>query len=395
MRKLNGFIFISALIMACSVASAQMVIRIDGVPINDGVIDSISIDPVANELNINTTLNYNVNVESVGDSVAINSFSPSSGTVVAGQTVTFSWNTSNAVSCQASNGVDGWSDTTITPLGIGAATIITATVGTHLYTLTCDGSEVNDTVSLNATVTTTSADALSISSFIATPDSISAGDTTNLSWTTVNAESCTPTGGTTDWTSQTITLPNGSANVTIDNTGTYTFSLVCQGISGDQQTRSDVVTVDGIDPRASCDSVTLAGSVVNWSSFWYQVFPGPVYENVTNYLVSRTGYLAIEFNTANIIDDGKISALENASTPGIKTGAISTCPGDFDVPAECGYTWGLGGGLSWSTNGKLGTCQLDSNTTYYFNITFTDGVDTSTSTCGSSPCRINLQHYNF
>jgi plastocyanin len=392
MRKLNGLILIVTLVMFCSIASAQIVIKIDDVPVNDGVIDYITIDPVLNELNIHTTMNYSVNVESVGDSVAINSFSPSSGTVVAGQTVTFSWNTSNAVSCQASNGVDGWAVTTIT-LPSGTATINADTVGTHIYTLTCDGSAVDDTVSLNATVTTTSADVVSITGFTATPDAILAGATTNLSWTTVNASSCTPTGGTTDWTSQAISRPNGSANVTIDNAGTYTFNLVCQGPSGDQQARSDVVTVTS--GQQSCDSVTLSGNVVDWSTFWYQVFPGPVYENVTNYIVARRGYLAIEFNTANINDDGKVSALENASTPAIRTGSISTCPGDFDVPAECRYTWGLGGGLAWSTNGKLGTCALDSNTTYYFNITFTDGVDIDSTTCNSAPCRINLQHYNF
>ena len=394
MRKLNGLILIGTLVMFCSIASAQIVIKIDDVPINDGVIDSITIDPVLNELNIYTTVNYSVNVESVGDSVAINSFSPSSGTVVVGQTVSFNWNTSNAVSCQASSGVDGWAGTTIT-LPSGTATITTATVGTHIYTLTCDGGAVDDTVSLNATVATTSPDAVSISSFTATPDSISEGDTTNLSWTTVNASSCTPTGGTADWTSQTISLPSGSANLTIDTSGTYTFSFVCQGPNGDQQTRSEVVTVVTVDPHQSCDSVILAGNVVNWSSFWSTNFPGPVYENVTNWLVPRQGYLAIEFSTANINDDGKISSLENASSPGIRTGSISTCPGDFDVPANCTYSWGLGGGLRWATNGKLGACPLDSNTTYYFNITYTDGADRDSSTCNSAPCRVNLQHSNF
>ena len=147
--------------------------------------------------------------------------------------------------------------------------------------------------------------------------------------------------------------------------------------------------------QQSCDPVTLAGNIVNWSEFWYEAFPGPVYENVTYYIIPRLGYLAIEFNTANFIDDGKISALENPSSPGLRTGSISTCPGDFDVPAECRYTWGLAGGLPWATNGELGACALDSNTTYYFNITFTDGVDPDSSTCNSSPCRVNLQHYNF
>ncbi len=391
MRKLKGLILISALIMACSTASAQMIIKVDDVLINDGVIDSITIDPVLNELNIYTTVNYDVNVESVGDSVAINSFSPSSGTVVAGQTVAFSWNTNNAVSCQASNGVDGWVDSTITPLDIGDATITTATVGTHTYTLTCNGSAVNDTVTVSATVTTTSADAVAIT-FTAVPNAIMVGETTTLSWSTVNANSCTPTGGTADWASLGSLPSSGSEDIVINDVGTYPFNLTCAG-SVDQQTKSASVVVSPV--AQSCDSVTLAGNSVEWSTFWNASFPGPVYKNVTNWIIPQKGYLALEFNTANFIDDGKISALENASSPGIRTGSISTCPGDFDVPAECRYQWGLGGGMHWATNGKSGACALDSNTTYYFNITFTDGADINSSTCNASPCRVNLQHYNF
>ncbi len=392
MRKLKGLILICTLVMASSIASAQMVIKIDDVTINDGVIDSITIDPVLNELNIYTTVNYSVNVETIGDSVAINSFSPSSGTVVEGQAVTFSWNTSNAVSCQASNGVDGWAGTAITPLGIGAATIITATVGTHIYTLTCDGSAVNDTVSLNATVTTTSVDAVAITSFTAVPSALTVGEGATLSWSTVNADSCTPSGGTADWISLGSLPSSGNEVIVINDAGNYSFGLTCVGSEG-QQSQSVSVVVSPVGQ--SCDSVTLAGNNVEWASFWSTSFPGPVYENVTNWIVPQKGYLALEFNTANFVDNGKISALENASTPGIRTGSISTCPGDFDVPAECRYQWGLGGGLRWATNGKLDACPLDSNTTYYFNITFTDGADINSSTCNASPCRVNLQHYNF
>ena len=378
--------------MACSTASAQMAVRIDGNPINDDVIDSITIDPIANELNITTTLNYNVTVQQVGDGVAINSFTASPGTVVAGQNVTFTWNTSNAISCQATGGVDGWAGTTVTPPS-GSVIKTMTTVGTYNFTLTCDGSAAGDTTSRIATVTITSPDAVAITSFTASPDSITEGETTTLSWTTVNAESCTPTGGTTDWTSQVISLPSGSANIAIASQGSYTFSLTCQGTTGDEQTKSDVVTVS--PESQSCDDVTLAGNIIGWGSFWSAGFPGPTYENVTNRIIPQKGYMAIEFNTGNVNDDGKISALENSSTPGIRIGSFSQCPGDFDVPAECRYTWGLGGGLRWATNNRSGACDLDANTTYYFNITFTDGVDLNTSTCNSTPCRINLQHVNL
>lgn len=391
MRKLNGLILISALIMACSTASAQqMVIKIDDQAIPSGVVDSIVIDPLLNEVNITTTANYIVNYEEVGDDVVITSFTASPASVVAGEDVTFNWHASNADGCDATGGIDGWAATNV---GVdGPRTITTATIGQHTYTLTCSG--LNGPATLSVVVDTTSPDALNITSFTAVPDAIMVGDTTTISWNTVNAQSCTPTGGTADWTAQQITLPSGSAVITMDSTGTYNFSLTCQGLSNDQQTKSDVVTVSPV--AQSCDSVTLSGNTVDWGSFWSANFPGPSYQNVTNYIISRTGYLAIEFNSANINDDGKISALENSSTPGIRIGAISQCPGDFvNVPAECTYVWGLGGGIRWATNGKFGACDLDPDTTYYFNITFTDGEDSSSSSCDSSPCRINLQHVNL
>lgn len=393
MRKLNGLILISALIMACSAVNAQMRIVIDGQQIPTEHIASIVILPNANEINVATTIDYDVSVATVGDNVAISSFTSSVSTVLAGQGVTFSWNTANAVSCEATGGVDGWAGTSIS-LPSGSSTITAATVGTHTFTLTCDGNEAGDTDTRNVSVTITPADAVSITSFSADPDSITIGNTTTISWNTVNAESCTPTGGTADWTSQQIALPSGSATIALNATGTYTFGLTCQGPSGDQQSESEVVIVS--PDSQSCDTVTLSGTTVGWGSFWNTTFPGPSYENVTNKLVSKNGYLAIEFNTGNISDDGKISALENSSTPGIRTGAISQCPGDFtEVPAECTYVWGLGGGIRWATNGKFGACDLEPNTTYYFNITFTDGEDPASSSCNASPCRINLQHVNL
>jgi len=392
MRKLNGLILISALVMACSTASAQMQIVIDGQQIPTEHIASIVILPNTNVINVSTTVAYDIDVAVVGENVAINSFTASSNTVVAGQNLNISWTTSNAVSCDATNGADGWAGSVIT-LPNGTASITTATVGTHTFTLTCAGSEQGDTTTRNTTVTVTSPDAVAITSFSANPDSITEGETTTISWNTVNAVSCTPTGGTADWTAQSISLPSGSANIAIASQGSYNFSLTCQGPDNDQQSKSDVVTVS--PESQSCDDVTLAGNIVGWGTFWSAGFPGPSYENVTNWIIPQKGYLALEFNTGNINDDGKISALENSASPGIRTGSISQCPGDFNTPAECSYVWGLGGGLRWATNGKSGACDLESNTTYYFNITFTDGEDLNTSTCNNTPCRINLQHVNL
>lgn len=391
MRKLNGFILTSVLVMICSVASAQMTIVIDGQQIPTEHISSIVVLPNTNTINVSTTVSYTV--EPVADNlVAIGSFTVSSASVVVGQNITLSWTTSNAVSCTATNGVDGWSGSSIA-LPNGSKSITTATTGSHTFTLNCAGSVANDNATRNVVVNVTAVNAVSITSFTASPATIEEGGSTTLSWSTLNAASCTPTGGTGGWTSQQITLPSGSVTMTISSEGTYNFTLVCQGVNNDEQSRSTTLTVTGA--QQSCDQVTLAGNVVNWNSFWGVSFPGPVYENITNYIISQKGYLAIRFDTGNVVDDGKVSALENASTPGIRTGSYSQCPGDFNVPDECKTTWGLGGGLRWATNGKLGACQLQPNTTYYFNITFTDGVDPNSSSCNSTPCRINLQHINL
>jgi hypothetical protein len=146
---------------------------------------------------------------------------------------------------------------------------------------------------------------------------------------------------------------------------------------------------------ATCEATTtLQGSAKAWTGIFYQSFPGPVYENVTNIIIPQNGFWAVAFNTGSHIDNGKLSLLENSASPGLRRGSISRCLGDFSAPPECSYVWGLGGGIKWSTNGTEG-CQLERGKLYYFNVTYTDGTNPSSSQCRATPCRINVQHYNF
>ena len=236
-----------------------------------------------------------------------------------------------------------------------------------------------------------------INSFSVSSSTITEGQSVRLSWTTANASSCTPTGGTGGWNSRVIGLPNSSTTITITSAGTYTFGLTCQGASGGPVSRNIVVTAQAKPPAdpdpSSCGTPSLSGNVTNWINFWREAFPFPGFytKDVT---IPIKGYYALKFNTANFIDDGKITSLETTNTAGVRLGAISECPGNFDVPSECFLKWGLGGGIRWATNDRLGACQLKSNTTYYFNITFTNGVTGSTTTCPNTPCVTALQHSN-
>ncbi len=387
MAKLNGFKWLCALAFIVSTANADIIIDNQSIPSAD--VNTISISPASGHMFITTIPGYTVTPNVAGDTVAITNFTVSPATVIAGQSATVSWNTANAVSCVASNGVGGWAGSTIA-LPSGSKSITTSTTGSPTFTLTCNGSAANDTVSKNVVLNVTSANTVSITNFTASPATIIEGESTTLSWTTQNASSCTPTGGTAGWSAFGINLPNGSASLTLPTAGTYSFTLTCQDVSAGTAVKSTVVIVS---PAAGeCPASPLSGTTTLWKSFWLVDFPKPGYDNRFA-TIPRYGYLALEFNTGNIISNGSIVSIETTVTDGVRLGALSKCPGDFDVTPECEYVWGIGGGLGWATNGTRG-CQLEPNTTYYFNVTFTDGFDGTSSSCRSSPCITTIQHIN-
>ena len=240
-----------------------------------------------------------------------------------------------------------------------------------------------------------------ITSFTATPNNLIAGGTVSISWSTTNAVSCTPTNGNLIWPNVAITLPNGSVNLNLPNASTFNFTLECLGSGGastDTETVAVVVNPVGTPPPdpTGCPATPLSGTVSEWKNFWAEDFPWPEYSNRT-FDVPRFGYRSLRFQTGNFVDNGSFTAKDTTQTAGVRLGTITECPGDFSasVPLSCRKTWGLGGSLRWATDGTTGACQLEPNTTYYFNLTYTDGVNSNVSSCGFSPCRSNLQHNNL
>lgn len=397
MLKLKGFMSVCALLVVSSIATAELRIIVDGEVIPAGTVEDIVILPDVNELIITTTASYEISVNAVGDGVAITGFSVSPGAVEEGSNATISWSTDNAVSCTPTGGTGGWSSVDIASIGLasGSTVIAATTAGTYTFTLSCDGSEVGDTTETGFNLTVTAPGAIDITSFTASPNTINEGGTTTLSWATKNAVSCTPSGGTDGWSSVDIAasgLANGSTVITATTSGSYTFTLSCLDASGAADVRNASVTVNAV--VGSCETPGLSGKVVDWAGVWGYSFPGPVYKT-KDITVTRYGYYAMKFNTGNVIDEGKLLAIENSVTNGIILGAISECPGDFDVEPACDYAWGLGGDIEWSTNNKFRTCKLQDNTDYYFNITFTDGNDPTETTCDRVPCIATMEHRNY
>lgn len=386
MRKLNGFKWLFALAIISGSANADVIIDNQSIPASD--INGISITPNSGDLYITTIPGYVVSKLVIGTHTTITSFSVSPNTILAGGSATLSWEAANANSCTASGGVGNWSGDVGTT---GTRSITTSVEGTHQFTLTCTG-DVGDPAVSNVDLTVNSATAVNITSFTATPSTMEEGDTTTLSWATQNASTCTASAnGVDDWSGTVATQSTGT-QVTIATAGVYALTLTCDDVSSGQDIATSVVTVN--QPNlANCDEPALDGNIREWAEFWNQAFPKPVYDN--KFLtIPRFGYQAIKFNTGNISSSGKITTIETTVTDGVRLGTISACPGDFDVAPECDHIWGISGGINWTTNGKIGACALRPNTDYYVNLTYTDGVTSSTASCYSTPCITTLQHFN-
>ena len=242
---------------------------------------------------------------------------------------------------------------------------------------------------------------VSMGPLVASDTSILEGQSITISWTTADAESCTPSNGGGGWSGQSISLPDGTSDsITLATAGSYTFTLTCSNSTPSQTARSVTVVVneDTPEPTGNCPAEytpPLSGGTVSWLTHFGTTWPNPAYAQVLTY-VQTAGYFAIAFDTGTIVEDGGITTIRHTSTYGNRLGAISTCPGDFSqyLPNNdedfCTRNWYIGGSLKWNTEPQtvLGECNLEPNTQYYFNLTFTNGVDPSTDRCsGTSNCR--------
>ena len=315
------------------------------------------------------------------------SFIATPDVIVQGNSTTLSWTTNYATSCIPSNGAGDWTTQSITTPD-GSAEIQIPDADNYTFTLTCKGAIGEDAVAEDM-VTVSAIPPVVITSFIATPDSMVVGNSTVLSWTTENATSCTPSGGIGGWDAVVIDVPDGETSIVVDADGEHTFTLTCNGVAGPAAIE-EVTVAATLNPN-ECSAPPLAnGTLGFWENFWQVAFPGPVSDNEF-LLIPGFSFYALEFNTGNFVDDGKMTTIETTAEDGLRLGSFSKCPGDFDVPAECQHTWGISGGIRWATNGRLGACQLEPNTTYYFNVTFTDGVNAGSTTCDVSKCFTRLQ----
>jgi hypothetical protein len=205
-----------------------------------------------------------INVTPTAPAASVSNFSATPSTVQNGQSVSLAWTSSNATSCIGSGGTASWAVAqSLQSTGTSSGAI--SAVGTYVFTLICTGPG-GASAPATATVSAIAAPpAASIGAFPATPNSIQAGQSTSLAWTSANATSCAASGGDNadGWNGSTEpVVSTGTTIGPINTAGTYVYTLTCSGVGGTSPPSSINVTVNSLPPTPSIASFTATPSTV-------------------------------------------------------------------------------------------------------------------------------------
>jgi hypothetical protein len=241
-------------------------------------------------LTIQGIYSYVLNCSGVGGSVtastqltvgpplpSIGSFSATPTTVTAGGSIALSWSTANATTCVASggSGLDGWTGAEPTS-GSGMSVGPILVPGSYSYVLTCSGAGGVSTPGYVTVTVQPTIGAASISSLLAVPSAITTGQSTTLSWVSVDANSCTASGGTGSdgWSGSVASSNAGQVVGPLNVAGTYIYTLNCSGAGGSSGPSSATVSVSAplsaavITSLAAVPNVIVAGgsTTLSWLS---------------------------------------------------------------------------------------------------------------------------------
>ncbi|HSM58703.1 MAG TPA: PKD domain-containing protein, partial [Candidatus Sulfomarinibacteraceae bacterium] len=176
-----------------------------------------------------------VTVNNSGAPVPTVTLTADPASIASGGSSTLSWSSTDASSCEASGGWNGSKSTS------GSESV--SPEETTTYTLTCTGD--GGTAQASATVTVVPAPTVTLT---ADPLSIVEGDSSTLSWSSTNADSCLASDG---WSGSRDTSGSESTGALTEDT---TYTLTCTGLGG---STGASVTVS-VEPPSS--EITFTGS---------------------------------------------------------------------------------------------------------------------------------------
>jgi Leucine-rich repeat (LRR) protein len=333
-------------------------------------------------ININTvTSGFSTEVSGLTTPTAVSTFTASPATITAGQSSNLIWTTTNTASVSIS-GVAG------TQPANGSVSVSPTTTTT--YTLTATGP--GGTATATTTITVNPAPPPIVGSFAASPSTITAGQSSTLSWTTTNTTSVSISG-------VTGTQPaNGSASVSPTTTTTYT--LTATGAGG-TATATTTITVNPAPPIvgsfAASPPTIAAGqsSTLSWTT-----------TNTASLSISGVGTQAVS-GSVSVSPTTTTTYTLTATGPGGTATASTTVTVTSAPPTVTSFTAspatitaGQSSTLSWTTTNTasvsisgVGTQPVSGSvsvsptttTTYTLTATGPGGTATATTTITVNP----------
>jgi len=158
------------------------------------------------------------------------------------------WTSTNATSCTASGGTNGWSGTQNTSGNFNTGALTSTTT----YNIICTNSTGQQATS-SATVSVGTQQSQPTVTLTANPSFINYGGTSNLTWYSTNAATCSAY-----WTSSTATSGSGI----VVPTSTTTYNIICTNSTGQQATSSATVSV-GTQNNYQTTTVSISADQTN------------------------------------------------------------------------------------------------------------------------------------
>ncbi len=202
--------------------------------------------------------------------------------VASGASAELTWSSTNATGCTASG---AWSGIRATS---GSASTGPLTAASNMFTLTCTG--VGGLASVYAIVTVSASIPAPTVTLSASPTSVASGASSNLTWSSLNATSCTASGA---WSGNRATA--GSASTAPLTAASNTFALTCSGTGG-STSASAIVTVTGAAAQRGLDfegSASTSGTVRFKFTNPLAIYPATYIWKV--YPVQQSGYYTTFF----------------------------------------------------------------------------------------------------
>jgi hypothetical protein len=313
---------------------------------------------------------------------------------VVGGSATLRWDTNDATTCSASttpvDSLDDWNGTTVVEIA-GEATVNFPEGGVFELQLDCLDIHNNS----DSKVVTAQVGSAKMTSFTVTPGTAvrDTNVTLTLDWSSENT-SVLGCMGSSNWPDSSTLAASGTQVIDVENIQSDTeLTLTCFSEFDED---SSTVVMDVTDPLEDCKVTLTQDTIEDWGVLFGTRWPGP--ESEQKYReIPRFGYFAVKFETGDVVDNGFLTNIESAGTSGYRYGSVSSCAGNFNVADACQHEWSADtGGIFWDTSPKAPStkCKLEPNSTYYWNMTFTDGIDPQSSRCDGLFCYTIFQVSN-